>query len=163
MKNKEKRNDNPCDFVIKFKLHWSICYRRIDNHHPFGSIICIRLYGYNLSLEKQSTPAICAQIYFFTFDTSRKVMQKKSLLKILGVSVIPSLIILSSCSKQKELKEMGCVSGRTFYGRPYVNVGPMTKRDFYLYLDSPDYKFEDNIVRYDMRWKKIEKKTDCPT
>lgn len=89
-------------------------------------------------------------------------MQKKSLLRFIAVGFVPAFIILSSCSKQKELNEMGCVSGRTFYGRPYVNVGPMTKRDFYLYLDSPDYKFEDEIVKFDMRWEKIEKKTDCP-
>jgi hypothetical protein len=90
-------------------------------------------------------------------------MQKKSLFNILCVGVVPALIILSSCSKQKELNEMGCVSGKTYYDGPNVNVGPMTKRDFYLYLDSPDYKFEGNVVQYDMRWKKIEKKTDCPT
>ena len=89
-------------------------------------------------------------------------MQKKSLLRFITVGAVPALVILSSCSKQKELNEMGCVSGRTYFSGPYYNVGPMTKRDFYLYLDSPTYKVDGNIVYYDMRWKKIEKKTDCP-
>jgi hypothetical protein len=86
---------------------------------------------------------------------------KLSIFPVLALIVFAT-IFFTSCSKRRELKELGCVRGKTYYTQPSVNIGPMTKKEFLQYLDSPIGIYKGGIVKYDMTWKKIDSPTECP-
>lgn len=73
-------------------------------------------------------------------------------------------IIISSCGKRRELKQLGCVSGKYRYNlvEPYIYIGPMTKKEFIQYLDSPVTYHQGKLIDEEMRWEKIDNPEDCP-
>jgi len=87
-----------------------------------------------------------------------------ALLKYIALSFFASIIIFSSCTKRRELRELGCVQGKRSIGdNPATTIGPMTKKEFFEYLDSPraQVKCNQGVVNFDMRWTKISKPEEC--
>ncbi len=80
----------------------------------------------------------------------------------IAVLLIGLVVIFASCSKRRELKQLGCVKGKSRFGEPYHYVGPMTKKVFFTYLDSPSFYYNGELISVDMRWTKIKDPEECP-
>ena len=81
---------------------------------------------------------------------------------VLTIFTLVLIVALSSCGKRRELKQLGCVRGKIGYAYPDHFVGPMTKKAFFAYLDSPTFYFNGTLINFDMRWDKIDKPEACP-
>jgi hypothetical protein len=72
-----------------------------------------------------------------------------------------SIIIFSSCAKQKELEQLGCTEGKRFFSDSWHVVGPMTKDEFITYLDSPKAKYQGEVLQFQLKWTPIESAGEC--
>jgi hypothetical protein len=82
----------------------------------------------------------------------------------LTILLFSTIIFFASCGKRRELEQIGCVSGKYRYSlvEPYIYLGPMTKKRFFQYLDSPTSKHQGQLINEEMRWEKIDNPEECP-
>jgi hypothetical protein len=84
-------------------------------------------------------------------------------MKFLLATILISTIIICSCGKRRELRQLGCVKGKSRITEGFHYVGAMTKKEFYAYLDSPSFYYKNELINFDMQWSKIDKPEECPS
>ena len=73
------------------------------------------------------------------------------------------ILLFASCSKRKELEQIGCVKGKSKFGGEFRYIGAMSKQDFLNYLDTPTYYYDKELIDYEMRWEKTDNAESCPS
>ena len=76
---------------------------------------------------------------------------------------VVSVALLISCSKKKELEQLGCVKGKTQVGdKNTYTIGSMPKKIFLEYLNKPTTANNyGKIINSEMRWIPIKTEEEC--